>query len=359
MKKIAFLFCFLPFLSGAQTIFAYTDFNNFFKVFRDGYFMQIEHNPVSDVQIGDEMIAYMNVQKDFKIYDGKTAQMITNQIVQYKMSDHILAWNIGPIINYRVNGKSHTVTSFGGEYAVTDSLLVYQDTRYNTVNAIYNDKTYQLYQTTGDLYMPDAIGDNVIMFRDNGNLYKAFWQGKIYEMGVWSGNQGYQFSAGTDIIAFNDPATRTFAVFEKGEFMDVESVYVNKYEAGRGFIVYEDVQGNLKYYSNRDKEELSSFYQGWDVKDDVAMWNESNMTYAYIFDKKHMVCNYIPKDYELKNDVIAFRSNMGGVAGFINGELKEISNLPDLEYTINKHSVMVRQKNRSVMVLFKGQVYRD
>jgi len=349
----------VPYAAGAQTIFAFMDFNNFFRTFRDGYFVQIEHNPVTDVKIGDEMIAYVNSQKDFKVFNGDNTELLTNQIVQFKLSDHLLAWNLGPIINYYENGKAHSLTSFGGNYEVTDSLIVYQDTRYNTVNAIYKGKSTVLYQLTGDLYMPEVVGENIVAFRDNGDLFKVFWRGQIYELGVVSGNYTISFTAGTDMVAFNDPTTRTFAVFQNGEFTDVENMFVTKMKVGRGFVVYEDVQGNLKYYGNGERKDLSSFFQFWDTKDDVVIWGESNSTFSLVNGETKQVCNYIVKDWQLKNDVVAFRNNLGGISGFVDGVLKDITNLQNTEYMINNHSVFVTLSNRSVIAWFKGQIYKD
>lgn len=350
----------VPCTLGAQTIFPFMDFNNFFRTFRDGYFIQLEHQPVTDLMIGDEMAAYVNAQKDFKVYDGEKTQLLTNQIVQFKLSDHLLAWNLGPIINYFEDGKPHSLTSFGRNYEVRDSLIVYEDTRYNTVNVVYKGKTTQLYQLTGELYMPEVIGDNIVAFRDNGDLFKVFWRGEIYELGVVTGNLKISFAAGTDMLAFNDPTTRTFAVFEDGQFTDVEKIFVNKMKVGRGFVVYEDVQGNLKYYgAGGDRRDLSAFFQFWDAKDDIVIWGESNSTFALVSGETAQVCNYIPNEWLLKNDVVAFRNNLGGVAAYVNGTLKDITSLPNTEYTINKHSVFVTLPNRSVIALFKGQIYKD
>jgi hypothetical protein len=360
MKKCLLFILAVPSLLSAQGIFPYTDFNNYFKVFDNGNFTQIEHNIVTNVFFGDELVVYNNSQRDFKVYYKGVPKMLTNQNVSYKASDHLLAWNIGPIINYFESGKEHTITSFGGEYEVTDSLIVYEDTRYNTVNVIYQGRPIQLYQLTDDLYMPEMIGDNIIAFRDNGNLYKVFWRGQIYELGVYSGpNQKLEFFAGTDMLAFNDPATRTFAVFENGEFMDVESIYVNKIKACRGFVVYEDVQGNLKYYGKGVRKDLASFFQFWDAKDDVVFWGEANSGYTLYNGERKQVCNYTPKDWALKNNVIAFRSNMGGVAGFIQGMTKDITNLTNTEYFITGHLIAIRQPNRSVIVYSGGNIYRD
>jgi hypothetical protein len=207
--------------------------------------------------------------------------------------------------------------------------------------------------------MPDVLGDNMVVFRDNGNLYKVFWRGEIYEIGVWNGNQSFQFSAGTNIVAFNDPNSRTFAVFQNGQFVDVEDMFVTKMKACRGFVVYEDIQGNLNYYGNGDQKELASFYQSWDAKDDVVMWGEANSTFTLKNGEKTKVCNYSVTEWKLKNDVIAFRTNMGGVGANIKGETKEITTLNNTEYEINGHGVMVVLSNKSVIVLNSGQLYRD
>lgn len=359
MKKYLLFLLLLPAVGFAQGIFPYVDFNNYFKVFDGGQFTQIEYQIVSDVFYGDELIAYNNSQRDFKVYYGGHTQLLTNQNVSYKASDHLLAWNIGPIINYFESGKPHVITSFGGEYTVMDSLIVYEDTRYNTVNVVYKGKSIPLYQLTDDLYMPEAIGDNIIAFRDNGNFYKVFWRGQIYELGVYSGVNKLEFFAGTDMLAFNDPSTRTFAIFENGEFMDVESIYVNKIKACRGFVIYEDVQGNLKYYGKGVRKDLASFFQFWDAKDDVVFWGESNSAFTISNGEKKQVCNYSPKDWALKNDVIAFRSNLGGVSCFMKGALKDITNLSNTDYFINGHLVGITQANRSVIVYSDNQTYRD
>lgn len=358
MKQLFLLIVLFPFAAFGQGIFPYTDFNNFVKVFNNGMFTQIEHQAVTDVFYGDELVAYNNAQKDFKVYYNGQTRLLTNQNVSYKASDHLLAWNIGPIINYFEDGKPHSVTAFGGEYAVSDSLIVFQDTRYNTVNVIYKGEVIQLYQLTGDLYMPEIVGDNIIAFRDNGNLYKVFWRGEIYELGVWSG-QAIQFYAGTDMLAFNDPLNRTFAIFENGEFLDVESVFVSKIEACRGFVVYEDVQGNLKYYGKGERKELASFFQFWDAKDDRVFWGESNSAFTLQDGERRMVCNYTPKDWKLKNNVIAFRNNVGGVSGYTNGTMKDITNFTNTEYAINGDAVCITQTNRSVIVWWNNQIFRD
>lgn len=344
--------------SQKQTIFAYTDFNRYFQAFKDGYFTQIDNLDVSEVIIGDEVIAYYNTQKDFKIFDGTYARLITNQSVTFKSSDHLAAWNLGPLLYYYENGKPFNLTSFGADYWVTDSIITFQDTRFNALNVVYRGSIIPLVQSTTELPKPVIQGDNLVVFKDNGDIFKLFYRGKIYEIGAYNGTK-YEFFAGTDMLAFNDPQTRTFAVFQNGEFMDVEEFHTPKAIAGRGFVAYEDLQGNLKYYSNGNVQTLSSYPQMWDAKDDVVIWADATNTYLIVKGIQKTVAGFMLKEWKLKNDVVAYRTQVGGVAASVNGENKEVTTIYNAEFHVNGHGVMVNLPNKSVIILYNGQLYRN
>lgn len=341
-----------------QTVFAYMDYNNFFRSFKDGYFNQVDHQAVTGIAYGDEIIAYYNNQRDFKIYDGKFSRVMTNQPATFKISDHLAAWNIGQLLYYYEDGKPHNLTSFGGEYWVSDSLITYQDLRYNTLNVVYKGKISTLMQSTTDLPVPVVQGDNLLVFVDNGGIYKVFHKGQTYDLGTYNGTP-FEFFAGTDVLGFNDPQTRTFAVFQDGEFLDVEEFHAPKVKAGRGFLAYEDLQGNLKYYSKGKYETLSSFAQFWDAKDDLVVWGDANTTYQYFKNEKKSLANFVIKEWQMKNDVVAFRTLMGGIGASIGGVYKEVTSINGTEFIINGHGVMVQLQNRAVLVLYNGQVFRD
>lgn len=353
--KLSLFFVLLAFSVQSQ-IAPFIDFNGYFRTFYKNNFRQLEFQRIQSFEAGDNLVAYIDNKGDFKVYDGENVIPLTNMNVQYKMSDYHLAWNVGPGLFYLENRDKKLLTTFGRNYIVTDSLIVFEDTRFNTVNVVYNGTVIPIYQTTGEMSMPQVIGDNIIAFKDNGDLYRVFWRGKLYELGVWM--QPIDFNAGTDMLTFNDPTHRTFAIFENGEFLDLESRYVNKYKSGRGFAVYEDVNGNLWHYAKGKKTALSNFSASfWDVKDDIVVWSENSMVYAFANGEKTRVSTYIPKDYQLKNGVFAFRNIMGGVSCFINGKVTEITNQMDAKYTIYGNLVLVELFNKTFVVFSNGNLY--
>ena len=348
--KLSFLFFFVSIVGFSQNSIPFVDFNFYFRAFQDESFRVIELQRIQEYKAGDDFTAYIDNRGNLRVYDGQKISDVTNLNVNYQVSDYLMAWNVGPTVNLWDHGYQKTLTFNGRNYVVKDSIVVFEDLRYNAVNVYEKGKIKTLYTVVDELYMPVFIGENIVAFKDNGDFYKVYWNGQVYDLGVWNGD--ITFQGGTDVLTFNDPTTRTFAVFDKGEFLDVESFYMKKFKAGRGFIVYEDLNGNLFHYQNGVKTQLSYFTSElWDVKDDIVIWSENSYIYSFSEKVKVNVCNYMPSDYLLKNNVFAFRNIMGGVSAFINGEVFEISNQKDASYEIYGNSVLVQLFNNSFSVL--------
>jgi hypothetical protein len=356
MKHILLLIglSFITFSIHSQ-ILPFVDYNDYLKVFYMGQPRQLEYQRIQSFAFGDNILAYTDSKNDLKFYDGKNIQTATNMMVNYKVSDTYLAFRVSNALYYIENNKPRNLTMFAGNFIVKDSLIVFEDIRYNTWNIVYKGSIAPLYQATGELKEPAFVGDNIIIFKDNGDVYRVFYKGRLYEFGVWL--DPIKFSVGTNIACFNDPTMGTFAVFENGEFMDVEPQFVKSYKTGRNAIVYEDINGNLMYYSKGKKAQLSNFPKTYDVVDEAILFTENNYTYTFYNGEKTLVCNYVPKDYMLKNKVIVFRNIMGGVSAFVDGKTVELTTQQDSEYEISGNYILVKLFNRSYLVYADGQLY--
>ena len=147
MNKTAFSFLALlfPLLFCAQPVVPFVDFNNYLRVFEKDNFQTIEFQPILSYQAGDEFVAYIDNRENLRIFNGKERKDITNLNIKYSISDHLLAYNVGTTLNMWDAGKLRTLTYFVRDYVVRDSIIVYEDTRYNSVNVYYNKQTYVLY----------------------------------------------------------------------------------------------------------------------------------------------------------------------------------------------------------------------
>lgn len=340
-----------------QDVIPMLDLNERMKSFENGFFRSIALQPVREYKAGDNVVGYVDFRNNLMVHNGGNPEQLSNVETKFEVSDNLLVWNIATTLNIWDDGEQKTLTFQVGQYEVRDSLVVFQDLRYNSVKVYYKGEIIDLYTSSGVLTMPDYVGENIVAYRDNGNYNKIFWRGEIHDLDVW--HEPYKFSGGTDMVAFNDPVNGTFAIFEKGEFFDVENFHMDSYKVGNGFVAYKNLNGDLKMYQDGEIIELASFASFWVVRDNVVYWEENGFTYAYIDGTKIEVSRYIPADYKVKNGVVAFRNVMGGVSAVQNGKVIEITNQMDAGYSIHGNSVLARLFNNSYIVLQEGKMFRN
>ena len=358
--KIFLGFTFLiSFLTQAQLIAPTMDFNNFFVNFQEGFFRPIEIQPILSYKAGDDVVAYIDTRGNMRIYDGIERKDVTALNVEYQVSDHLVGYKIANGLRMWDAGKYTPLTNFGRGFIVKDSIIVYEDTRYQSLNVYWNKQMLPLVTMTNGLSMPAAVGENIAVYKDNSDTYFCFWQGKTYEIATYN-EELVEFNIGTDVFCFKDPYTQSFMMFDKGEFMEIESSPIKKYKSGRGFIVYEDLNGNLWMYKNGEKIALSNFSTTfWDVKDDMTVWSENSYLFAYSNNEKIEVATYFPGEYLLKNNTFVFRNILGGVSALVNGKVQEITNMRDAEFEIYGNKVLVKLFNKTSIVFSEGKIYTN
>lgn len=356
--KIILLFCIISGFVGAQKVIPFVDFNNWFRTVTDGQLAYIELQQIKSYKAGDNLVAYIDIKGNLRLFDGENRVDISNMNLNFEISDNLLAWNIGTTLSMWDAGKTRVLNYFGGDYIVKDDIVLYKDTRYNSISVYWKGQIYPVQNATGELNLVNssAIGENIFAFADNGDLFKIFYQGNTYEIGVWNGK--IDFQSGTDIVAFNDPTTRTFAAFENGTFVDIEMQWVKKYRAGRGFIVYEDINNNLMLYQNGQKKQLSSFPGSWEVKDDVVLFQNNGFSYVYYNGEIIEAANYVIEEFALKNGTVVFKNMQGGITAVSEGKVYELTNLQNAEYEIYGNSVLVKLFNNSFIILHNGKTIR-
>lgn len=358
MRRNIFLFISLIISQlGVAQILPFEDVNDYLKVYYQGQARQLEFQRVSNFKFGDNVLAYQDGRDDLKFYNGENVMKVTNMIVSYEVSDTYLVVKASNGLYFvEPNGKPRNLTMYAGRYFVKDSLVLYEDRQMNSWNIVHKGQSSRsLMQSAGELGQPQFVGDNIVVFKDNGDEWKIFYDGAFYDFAVWM--EPIRFAVGTNIACFNDPTMNTFAVFEGGEFLDVEPQYAKSYKSGKDFIVYQDVNGTLKYYSKGKKVELSNFVDFYDVQDEAIYFIENGYAYTFYDGQKVMISNYVPKDYQIKNKVVAFRNVMGGVTAFVDGKVVEITTQQDSDYVISGNYVMVTLFNRSYTIYADGKLY--
>lgn len=329
-----------------------------FKVFQDGVVRQLEHLAPLEVQVGDNLIGFISNNRDLKVYDGKKMTTLSLLVSSFKISDNLVALQNGPILSAWSNGQGAWLTNFGRRYEISDSLLVYEDTQMNAVRVWYNNTIYDLYTVIGDIYLPKYIGDNLLAFEVIGGTHYIFHSGKLHQIDTY--RQHVEFSCGRDIAAFNDPLTRTFAIYEKGEFFDLEEMHALKFKAGISCVTYIDQNQNMWYYRGGNKTMLSNYApEYWDATDHSVVWGEGQQFFVWDGIRKVVAAYYKPERWIIKNGIVAFKNQLGGVDCVIDGIVVNVTNEQVLNFFVSGETIVLELVNKNFMAYSGGRKIRS
>ena len=329
-----------------------------FKVFQDGIVRQLDHLPPLEVQIGDNIIGFISNNRDLRVYDGKKVTTLSGLASNFQVSDNFIALQNGPILSVWNNGKGQWLTNFGRRYIVTDSLMIFEDTQMNSVQVWYKNTVQDLYTVIGDIYLPKYIGDNLLAFEVIGGTHYIFHSGKLYEIDTY--RQPVEFSCGRDIAAFNDPLTRTFAIYERGEFFDLEQMHAVKFKAGISCVTYLDQNRNMWYYRGGNKTMLSNYSPDyWEANDHCVVWGEGEQFFVWDGIQKVVAAYYRPERWLIKNGVVVFKNQLGGADCVIEGQHVNITNEPMVDFYISGETIVIELVNKNFLAYSGGRKIRS
>ena len=341
MKQTSLLLLLLLSMScHAQKVFPFLDNIGYLRSFENGYSKQLDYLVPTEVKFNQNIIAFKDHKRDLFVYNGEKKYFLNNTSSRYELGLNSVTWNIGPILFHWDNGKSKILSNFADEYLVSDSLVVFIDTRDNSLKAHYKDSVYLVTYSLEGLKLPSNIGPTTFGFKGPGEVQYIFDRGKITEIG--SSQFSFTYASGYGFSVFNDPINQSFALYERGEIYNIEEIQIPSYKAGNNFAVYLDQNENLMYYEDGDLKKISNYSPDfYKVKDSLVVWGETNLFFVYDGEKVSQIANYIPEEYKISNKTLAFRDVMGGVSVFTEGKTHEVSKVYLAEFEVNGNAVRV------------------
>ena len=260
----------------SQDITAYRDYRGYFYVFDKGLLNEIETLPVKNFKIGQSCIAYQNYQGNLKVYyKGKTYDM-WDAVETYYVSKHLAVGVLNSQLKLFDNRKMQTISTNVGTYALSDSLVAFNDNNYLKFNVYYKGAIIQL----EDVLVSNAISNfkaagNIVAYIDTQSDFKVFYHGKVSNMFTFNSSLPLQYDVGQDVVAFIDNDDESFNVIWMGQNYKIEDASPMSFMAGNNFVAYVDNAGTFKIFKDGMVTVISAvtpdFYK---VTDNIVVYSE-------------------------------------------------------------------------------------
>ncbi|MEW6469160.1 MAG: hypothetical protein AB1458_09560 [Bacteroidota bacterium] len=320
--------CLLATLCGAQNLAAYFDYKNYFFVFDNGVSKELEYQKVEEFKVGGNAVAYLNNNKELKIYyNGKADIEEPYTPHSWQVSASLVCWKLEKRFMVFDQGETKKLTDWVLDYQISDSMIAFND-YYNSDFKVYYKGEVITLETGGfkrsvNNYM---LGKNTLAFFDLNNNFKIFYRGKIYDIGTNDINRGF---CGLDIVTFTNRYTNEFSIFYKGEIILLETVPPKQSAVGDALVAWTDNYGSLKVFYDYGTTELSSFEpSNWGVYGNFVSFNSDPEWKVFYMGKTYVLENNLPFTEPFANyggvgiHSIAWTDKNGKLKYFFKGEIR-------------------------------------
>ncbi|MGI8893171.1 MAG: hypothetical protein ACR2GN_06890 [Bacteroidia bacterium] len=346
--------------TNAQNLIGFTRALNSFYVFDNGTFQQLEHRPVKSFEEGAFYLAYINDKSEFRIYkDGRSHYLDEGSFVNdYTTTNYLMTFLKENQLNVWDNNRIRVLTTWVGDYTVTDSLVTYYDDLLKSFRVYYNNRIYNL-EPFQNVYpvLAHKTGKNILAYIDRNNNFNIFYNGvnqlitRLYNI--------INFDAGRDIVAYEGENEMQFRFFYKGNIYDVEEIKPLDFQAGDEIVAYTDAVGNFKIFDKGTLHTISRFSPSfYDVKDDIVIFADTlNYFSVYSNGKTIKLEEVQPRNYLADLGNVAYLDFQGRLKIFTEGKVHIVSYERVENYRLRGNVLVYETGSLTGNIWYKGNVY--
>jgi hypothetical protein len=360
MKKIV-LFFLLVISAGlrAQSLTAYTDQRGYLNVFDNGNTTTLEYQMPQSFQVGGACIAYLDFNSNFKVYyKGDVTTLYNGPVNSYKVTHNLLMYVIAGQLRVFDRGKTKVLSVNAGSYSVGDSLVGFYDNTYQAFYVYYDHDLFTLESNTiNNPLVSFQASNNTLAFINNQREFKIFWNGGAQKVFTLSPGMDLDYQTGSNIVAFLAGPSNSLAVFYKGNTYNVSTLPVKSYKTADEMVAYEDQNGLHAFYAGKNYDLCSSSNFSYDISDSMLIYYTPGYFRAFNRGKITVLGNYMPDEYVLDNNTLAWVNQQGGLNAFYNDNTYDLSGFDRVIFKLEGNTLWFKSQTSSNKVFLCGKTY--
>ncbi len=359
----------------AQPVSAFVNFQNQFMAWDNGIERRIESLIPIKYKVGRVAIPYIDNTSNFKIYSKGGVQQINQGFTtDFTVTDNLVAYRNNNALFVWENGKSTKLSNYISSASVGDSVVLFFDNVRSLYKAYYNGEIYEIESFLGATnilnldtnavndgssiaagQLPSVkVSDNIAAFVTYANRFKIFYHGEMIEQENFTVTS---FDVGRNLVAYVD-ANRTFKIFHNGNTEEIENFPPASYKAGDNVVAYVSNDGYFKIYYEGEALEVGYFTpEYYRVSDNVVSYKDPSGYFkvfykgkVYTLDAFHPGNNYVAQYNSL-----VYTNTAGMIRMFSDGEVYDVTNAQVAEWRLDYDVLQYRFGQNMYKIFYKGK----
>ena len=347
--------------SFAQPYSAYVDVRQEFYAFDNGAINKLDHLQPVDYKIGKNSIAFIDNQRNFKLYkDGRLTTINENlYTVQFETSDNLVLYRSANMISVIDGYDVKLLSGLCKDFAMGDSVVMFYDINRSTFNGYYNGEITELetYLLTGNDYSFGAnvkASDNIGAYINFNDMFKAFYQNEVFTL---EQQKVKDFQVGRNTIAYTD-INNQFKIFYQGETYKIDGFAPKSYQVGDNIVAFVNFEGYFKIFHKGKMYNLGFYEPKFQVKDFLVAYEAVNGFFKVFYEGNTEVLeNYYPSKIQMHYKSLAYTNQANMLRLFSQGKAYNVTNQTVATYRLDYDVLQYKVGFNRYKVFADGETY--
>ncbi len=363
IKSLIIIAC-LGFLGSnciAQPFSAYVDVRNEFYAFDNGAVNKLDHLQPVDYKIGKNSIAFIDNQRNFKLYRDGIVTTINENLytVNFEMTDNLILYRSANMISVIDGNEVKMLSGLCREFALGDSVVMFYDINRSSFNGYYKGEVTELetYLLTGDDYSFGSnlkASDNIGAYTNFNDMFKVFYQNQVLTL---EEQKIKNFEVGRNTIAYTD-INNQFKIFYKGETYKIDGFPPKSYQVGDNIVAFVNFEGNFKIFHAGKMYNIGFYEPKYQVKDFLLAYEAVNGFLKVFYDGNAEVLeNYYPPNLQMQYKSLAYTNQANTLRLFSEGRTYNVTNQTVADYRLDYDVLQYKIGFNRFKFFAKGEEY--
>ncbi len=340
----------------AQGLNAYSDYRDHFFVFNKGASQQLEHLKVKSYQVGHECVAWEDNVGNLKAwYNGKKVTLEKAWHGEYVVTDNMVVYLNGQILRVFDKGEVHELTYRSGPYVAGDRVVAFLDENYLMLK-VYEDGRIQELENIalGDV-KGFKVGENTVGYITYNDKFRIYYNGQIADIDEYVPPS---YKCGKDAAAYVDASTGMFKAFITARSFKLDAFAPESYQVGDSLVAFVASDGNFNIVTGKTIREAEPYKPDfYKTEDRVVAYGRNGFFYAHVGGKSYQLESFIPEEYRMDGNHIAWLDQANRIKWLHNGEIETVSYEGSKAFDVNGDTVSFSDNSGQTRIYYNKKVY--
>jgi hypothetical protein len=199
------------------------------------------------------------------------------------------------------------------------------------------------------------VGENTIGYVTYNDKFRVYYDGRIADIDEYVPPS---YACGKDAVAYVDASTGMFKGYITARNFKLDDFAPESYKVADSLVAFVANDGNFNVVTGKTIREVEPYKPDfYEAIDRVVAYGRNGFFYAHVDGKTYQLETFIPEEYRIDGDHIAWLDQAGRIKWLHRGEIETVTYEGSKNFEVNGETVRFADNSGQTRIYYNKKVY--